>query len=339
MSKSKQNICGMCGTAHNGNDTLCRICRKANPSLGFLDPRKQKNVGVAPTVLKAKTIDNSIPYPKGGVVIPHKEHRDYSATIVITTPDTLGENYRYCKHMIDEHTPGEHRIIIVESHFNEKPYNWARDINIGLRGAQNSDYYVILNDDVFVEEGWLDKLVECMKQDSKIGIVGVLLFYPGKKMIQHAGGAYNSNHDKSWEEIGMMPVKHDYQGAMATMAPGSLKQRDVPWCTGALLMVRGSCLKDIGLLDEKLVGHCDDVELCYRAWLKHWRVVYYPDVQAVHREAITRRQTLRDVPDFMKNATEYLCTILTEEDAKLVDVLVEKSNKRNYIKLKKLLHL
>jgi len=334
----EQHICVLCGSAFLGTDLICRLCRLKHPEW---DVTKMAPEDVPPPPIptqKEKVRDQylerltheEIPFPTGKVTIPTKEDRDYRATIVLTTPDIGGENFRFCKYRLDKHTPGEHRLIVVETHFNEKPYNYARDINIGLRGVQDSDYLIMLNDDIFVEQGWLDTMVECARQDPKIGIVGALLFYPGKRIIQHAGGLYDTSVE-SWVKHGTMPVKHSYGGLPLKYSKhGVYTQKDVPWNTGALLLVTKACIDKSGLMDEKLVAHCDDVEYNFRAWLNGFRVVYCPDVQAIHRENVTRKHGTKESPQYIFDALRHLLQVLPKKKADKVQDAVDKSNKKHY---------
>lgn len=329
----------LCGAIHLADDWICRSCRDRNPNWKPADidahdpsilPDMKSVKAKSAEAYYGKIIVEDIPFPKGKVHIPRVADRDYRVTIIITTPDVMGENFRFCKYRIDKHTPGEHRIVIVETHYNEKPYNYARDINIGLRGVKDSDYLVMLNDDVFVESGWIDTLVECARQDTKIGIVGALLFFPGKRIVQHAGGSYD-REVKSWATHGQMPVSHNYSGTPTKFSKGEIyDQRDVPWNTGAILLVTKACVDKSGLMDENLVSHCDDVEYNFRAWLNGFRVVYCPDVQAVHREYVTRKHSIEGTPDYIYTATKYLLRVLSKSKADKVQDMVDKSNKRHY---------
>jgi len=332
----EQKRCLICGGIFLGTDRICRICRSNNPGW---EPDPEPEVISAPPdriamVPKSKvksgrlTVER-LPFPTGSVHIPRKEDRDYRATIVITTPDVGGENFQFCKYRIDKYTPGEHRLVIVETHFNEKPYNYARDINIGFRGVKDSDYLVMLNDDVFVEEGWLDKLVDCAKQDSKIGIVGCLLLYPGKTIVQHAGGTYNTEID-SWASYGQMPVWHNFAGKPIRLVKDKIyRQKYVTWNTGALLLVTKECIDKCGLMDEKLIAHCDDVEYNFRAWLNGFKVVYCPEVVAVHRENVTRIRGTAEVPSYVFEATKHLMKVLPKPDADKVQQMVDDNNEQS----------
>lgn len=58
---------------------------------------------------------------------------------------------------------------------------------------------------------------------------------------------------------------------------------DVDWLSGSALMLRREMLDEIGTFDERFYMYCEDVDLCKRAHDAGWRVVYYPEVEIIHR--------------------------------------------------------
>ena len=58
--------------------------------------------------------------------------------------------------------------------------------------------------------------------------------------------------------------------------------KEVDWLLGAALLLRGQMLSEIGYFNEKYFLYYGDVDLCWRARKKGWKIVYYPQVQAVH---------------------------------------------------------
>ncbi|HZI53679.1 MAG TPA: glycosyltransferase, partial [Chitinophagaceae bacterium] len=69
--------------------------------------------------------------------------------------------------------------------------NWgfARGYNEALKQV-TSDYYVILNSDVEVTNGWLQPMVELLESDSTIAVCQPkILAYSNKKMFEYAGAA------------------------------------------------------------------------------------------------------------------------------------------------------
>lgn len=71
-----------------------------------------------------------------------------------------------------------------------KNLGFVRAANRGLR-VSNADYICLMNNDVFVSSGWLDKMIAALKRDPKLGIVGPLTAPPPANMP----GAYDSPHN------------------------------------------------------------------------------------------------------------------------------------------------
>ncbi|MFN8548426.1 MAG: glycosyltransferase [Candidatus Eisenbacteria bacterium] len=58
--------------------------------------------------------------------------------------------------------------------------------------------------------------------------------------------------------------------------------RDVDWCLGGGMMVRGRAVADVGAMDERFFLYFEDVDWCYRMQQRGWRVVYVPDARMQH---------------------------------------------------------
>jgi len=74
----------------------------------------------------------------------------FELIIVENSPDPLLEDYGDKHIYTDEFLP------------------FAKNVNMGLK-ASNSDYTVLLSNDVFLEDGWLEGLLKCF-EDDKCGI-------------------------------------------------------------------------------------------------------------------------------------------------------------------------
>jgi N-acetylglucosaminyl-diphospho-decaprenol L-rhamnosyltransferase len=64
--------------------------------------------------------------------------------------------------------------------------------------------------------------------------------------------------------------------------PTTTRVRDVPWVTGASLLIRRDCWEELGGFDERFFMYYEDVDLCRRAWLAGWRVSFSPTPGATH---------------------------------------------------------
>lgn len=237
-------------------------------------------------------------------------------TIVVVTSNIMGDLFPRCMANIKKHTRREYQIIVVESHFIEDMYNLARDMNIGLR-VPDSEYYVSMNDDIFVNEGWLDALIEPTLMDKKVGIVGGLYLFPDKKTIQHGGIFFNRNNNPS----------HRYYNQNIDITPDAKKQCYLPAVTGALVLITRDCLRDVGLWDQELFSvSYNDPDYCLRAWMKGWKVFYTPNCTAIHLQGQTVQGAIH------KRATEVCGTNFNNKwgAAQITNVvaLVDQENKK-----------
>ncbi len=184
----------------------------------------------------------------------------------------------------------EYQIVIVESHWNEDIYGYARDQN--LMFSQDADYYVCLNDDLFVEPDWLDALIETAEQDPKIGIVSGLFFYPDPdNRVQHAGGELRHKTGKPFKEEHFFGIDHCYYQEDPKNCKDLYKEKDCIFVTGAMQLITKDFVKKVGVHNEKFKLAWCDLDICFRGWLKGFRSVYQPACRAIHCEGSTIRFT------------------------------------------------
>jgi GT2 family glycosyltransferase len=155
---------------------------------------------------------------------------------------------------------------------NEHNSGYSRTCNRGLDIA-DGDILVLLNQDTKACPGWLEALVEAIKSDRTVGIVGGKCLYP-EGTIQHAGGyldAQGGGHH------------YGYGGE----DQGQCEQRrKVEFVTGANLAISRSALEAVGRLDEKFSpAYFEDVDWCMRAWDAGFQVIYEPKAIVIHDEA------------------------------------------------------
>jgi GT2 family glycosyltransferase/glycosyltransferase involved in cell wall biosynthesis len=147
--------------------------------------------------------------------------------------------------------------------------------NAGLQHAHR-EFVLYLNNDTEVSDGWLDALVAVADADPRVGVVGAKLVYPDGR-LQEAGGiiwrdASGANYGRDGN-----PDHHAYNYV-----------RDVDYCSGACLLVRGDLLRDLGGLDERFApAYYDDTDLAFAARARGFRVVYQPDCVVVHHEGVS----------------------------------------------------
>lgn len=176
-----------------------------------------------------------------------------------------------------------------------KRYPWVRVIdaprNMGFGSGNNmalrrmrGEYAMMLNPDLVVFPGELEKLVSFLDQHPSVGFAGPALFNPD-----------GSRQDSCYRFPSMMmPI---YRRTFLGKTPWGKRavnhylmrehvNQNRPIETDALMgsaiLMRKQALQEIGLFDERYFMYLEEVDICRRAWKHHWRVVYVPESKFVH---------------------------------------------------------
>ncbi len=147
--------------------------------------------------------------------------------------------------------------------------------NIGAGFAQG-DYIVFLNNDAFVEPGWIEALADTMRDDPTVAAVGPMFLYPDGRI----------------QEVGSIALP---TGDVVQVGKGSVWGPDhfdtpctVDFCSAACLMMRRSdFLKVGGFGFEWEPAYYEDVDLCLKLWTHCGKVVVNPAARVVHIESKT----------------------------------------------------
>lgn len=165
---------------------------------------------------------------------------------------------------------------------NEENIGFARANNIGIR-ASTGRYICLINSDVIVLEGCIEKLIELMDANPSAGISGPKILnqdcslqvscrsFPSiwNNLCQALGLNYLFPKSSFFSEPFMKYWAHD-------------KARKVDVITGCFWMVRRKALDEVGLLDEDFFIYGEDIDWCKRFHNADWDVLFYPEAQAIH---------------------------------------------------------
>lgn len=151
---------------------------------------------------------------------------------------------------------------------------YAGGNNAGIRHAlgMNADYILISNDDVEVEKGFLERMVEIMEADSSVGIVSPKVFRASSRdEVMAAVGEFNW-----WLCTGTDRGRDQEALHSATL------ECDVDYVPGVLFLVRREVFETLGLLDERFFMYFEDVEFSRRVKTRY-RMVYTARSVAFHK--------------------------------------------------------
>lgn len=159
----------------------------------------------------------------------------------------------------------------------------ALERNLGCAGGNNTGWHaargeiiVFLNPDTELRPNCIEELVSPLLADDAIGITGAKMYFPGGRIIQHAGGIVHPNgmtnhHGAGREDNGQWDTP-----------------RDVDYVTGAALAMRRSFMARLGGFDEDYFpAYYEEVDLCLRARRAGTRIVYIPTAVLTHHESVS----------------------------------------------------
>jgi len=162
--------------------------------------------------------------------------------------------------------------------------------NLGFTGGYNRafkeldssdnapEYFLLINSDIEVPEGWLGPLVEWMDRHPDCGACAPKLHsWQERDKFEYAGAAggyldrfgYPFCRGRILKRIETDRGQYDWPA-------------DVFWATGACLMVRSSVYRKLGGLDDRFFAHMEEIDLCWRMQLEGWKISVVPESTVYH---------------------------------------------------------
>ena len=160
---------------------------------------------------------------------------------------------------------------------NSSNGGYAKGYNDALKQI-DAEYFVLINSDIEVTEGWLSPIIDLMDSDKKIAACQPkLLDYNNKTNFEYAGasGGFIDNlgypfcRGRIFDDLEQ--DRGQYNDAI-----------EVFWATGACLFVRASLFREIDGLDEDFFAHQEEIDLCWRLKNKGYKIMVQPKSVVFH---------------------------------------------------------
>jgi GT2 family glycosyltransferase len=151
---------------------------------------------------------------------------------------------------------------------------YAGNNNVGITAAmeKSADWVFVLNEDTILKSDCLTHLVEAGELDSRIGVVGPMVYHHDEPdVIQSAGGKLG----RHWESFHL--AKNEAECGQF------MQPHEVDWISGCAIMVRRAVIEEVGKIDERYFYYWEETEWCIRAGKSGWRVVHVPQAKLWHK--------------------------------------------------------
>ena len=196
----------------------------------------------------------------------------------------------------------------------EKNWGFAEGYNKALQQV-DAEYYLLLNSDIEVTEGWLTPMLAFMDAHAEVAACQPkLLSIYQRDSFEYAGAC------------GGYPDRYGYpfcRGRIFDVVEKDQGQYDEPakihWATGAALLVRARIYKEVGGLDGRFFAHQEEIEMCWRMRIRGYQLYCLPESKVYHvgGGTLPKSNPMKTYLNFRNNLTMlYKC--LPEKDLKPV---------------------
>jgi len=157
--------------------------------------------------------------------------------------------------------------------------------NLGIKVAQGK-YIMILNPDIAIVPGVIERMFEYMEQNPAAGIIAPKLLNPDRT-IQYSCRRFPNYFVPIFRRtlIGHLPFAKKLVDDYLMVNFDHKKTIEVDWLFGACLLVRKSVLDSIGYFDQRYFMYFEDMDLCRRFWENGYKIIYLADVEIIHYHA------------------------------------------------------
>jgi N-acetylglucosaminyl-diphospho-decaprenol L-rhamnosyltransferase len=177
--------------------------------------------------------------------------------------------------------------------------------NLALRrildASDAPEYVMILNPDTVVTPGAFDVLVDYLRAQPTVGVVGPRLLLPDGSLDLACRRSFPTPEVSLWRMTGLSRLfPHSPRFGRYNMTFVDPDQTiAVDALVGACMLMPTAVVREVGLLDETYFMYGEDLDWCYRFKQYGWQIVYVADAIVHHvKRASSRQQPVQTIHYF-----------------------------------------
>lgn len=195
------------------------------------------------------SLDNSLDGIANEIIIIDNNSKDESCTF-------LKENFP--------------SVILIESKIN---YGFGKGNNEAVKIAK-ADNILLLNNDTIVLDN-LRPVLDYLKNDAKIGLIGINMLDAKKEYLPVAGNFPNFNNMFRMKKL--LEISDEFKKGNF-----SKDSYEVDWLSGSFLMMKTKTYKEINGFDEDYFLYVEDVDFCKRISDIGLKRIFLPNYRYIH---------------------------------------------------------
>lgn len=149
--------------------------------------------------------------------------------------------------------------------------------------ASKGKYLLLLNGDILVTPGSVKALLEFIKSDESVGMVGPKLLNFNGTLQDSCFRFYRPMtiiYRRTF--LGKMSFAKKHVDWFLMRDYDHHEPKEVDWLMGSALMVTRKAIEKVGLMDARYFMYMEDVDWCRRFWEQGFKVMYFPMVTMNH---------------------------------------------------------
>jgi hypothetical protein len=168
------------------------------------------------------------------------------------------------------------RIIINN---NNLGFSGGNNIGINYAVKNNTDFILLLNNDTIVEENFLYELIETAISVPNAGLVGPLI-------------GYYTDKEKIWSAYGFISKirSSGFSKKINSKIDSVNDSKQCKFLSGCCLLIRKELIDKVGLLDENYFLYLEDTDLCWRASVAGYKIIFTAKSKIYHKVNISTKR-------------------------------------------------
>ena len=190
--------------------------------------------------------------------------------------------------------------------FNNENIGYGKAHNIAIKKSmeQGLPYHIVLNPDIVIQEGSLEKLTHYMNKHPEVGNIMPEIIYPDGQLqylckllpspidlIFRRFIPFKKWRDKSNQKYELHSFRYD-------------KKINIPNLSGCFMFLRTKALEKVGLFDENIFMYLEDIDLNRRIH-RAYKTIFFPEAVVVHEYQKASYKNIKLLKAHIKSAIYY----------------------------------
>jgi len=174
---------------------------------------------------------------------------------------------------------------------NNPGYGSAHNLAIEKSSTGGYQFHLVINADVYFNDDVVTPMIEYMLNDEEVGQMMPKVLNPDGS-IQRLCKIVPTPSDLFLRRFSPPRIREKNNSIFELHFSGYNKLMFVPYLSGCFMLLRHSCLKDVGRFDERFFMYPEDIDLTRRI-AERYKTIFFPGVSVFHSHGGASRKSYK----------------------------------------------